>query len=285
MAALFFAMGAALGSFFNVVALRYDPDKFLFARAVIGGRSHCPRCRAALRWFELIPLISFLAQLGRCRRCGVRISPRYFLVELTAGLLALIAFFRFGAPDVWGREMALASLWALVFLVLLIVALIDFRLTIIPDEANVAIVALGVGIAALSASNFGPVSGSFLGPYAMIFGARENMALNIAVAILAAAALFGTLVGVTRGRGMGLGDLKLAMALAVPFGWPDIILLSAFAFIIGASLGGAAILARRTTLKGALPFGPFLALAALIVFLWAKPLLAGYFSLFGIIPI
>ncbi|MEK7110466.1 MAG: prepilin peptidase [Patescibacteria group bacterium] len=285
MTALFFALGAALGSFLNVVALRYDPDEFLFARAVIGGRSQCPHCRATLRWFELIPLVSFLIQSGRCRRCGAKISPRYFLVEVAAGMLALVAFLKFGAPDVWGREMALAALWALMFLVLLLVALIDFRLTIIPDEANALIAALGVGIAAVGAPGFGLVSGSFLGSYAIIFGARENIFLNIAVAVLAATVLFGALVGVTRGRGMGIGDLKLAVALALPFGWPDVLLLFAFAFIIGSLVGGVAILLRRMTLKSALPFGPFLALAALIVFLWAEPMVAGYFSLFGLISI
>ena len=126
---------------------------------------------------------------------------------------------------------------------------------------------------------------SFLKYYANLFPFQESVLGNRAFAAGAGVLFFGLVIAATRGRGMGIGDLKLAVALALPFGWPDVLLLFAFAFIIGSLVGGAAILLRRMTLKSALPFGPFLALAALIVFLWAEPMVAGYFSLFGLISI
>ena len=90
MGIILFFFGAAVGSFINVLATRYDPAAFLFSRRVIGGRSHCPGCGKTLRWFELIPLFSFLVQGGRCRRCKKRLSIQYLIVELLSGLIFVL---------------------------------------------------------------------------------------------------------------------------------------------------------------------------------------------------
>src|SRR3989344_2404324 len=86
---LLFIFGAVLGSFINVLAVRYDPERFIFDSKVIGGRSYCPHCRKTLRWFELVPLMSFLFQRGQCLGCGRRISFQYPLVEIVAGLICV----------------------------------------------------------------------------------------------------------------------------------------------------------------------------------------------------
>ena len=81
-----FAFGIAIGSFLNVISIRYNPDKFLFSLKNLRGRSHCPHCKKTLRWYELAPLFSFLIQGGRCRGCATKISWQYSIVEFLTGL-------------------------------------------------------------------------------------------------------------------------------------------------------------------------------------------------------
>lgn len=278
-----FIGGTLAGSFLLVVARRYDPDRFIFSRTVIGGRSRCDGCEKTLEFFELIPLFSFLFQLGKCRACRTRLSLQYPLVEILCGLIFVFVprtlFAGSVLPLTVSQYAGIAS-WILVFLTLLLVTLIDLRLYIIPDEANIFLVILGIAILIAGVPPFGVLSGSFLGPYALIFGLREGIFVNRFIAVFSAALLFGGLVFVTRGKGMGMGDVKLAAALAVVLGWPDILLSIILAFIIGSFFGLAAILARRKSWKSALPFGPFLALGATLVFFCGEELVRGYFSLF-----
>ncbi len=308
MSAILFVLGLAAGSFLNVVIARYAPERFLLGRQVAGfpsraarrddsaqgvpsrrsldegGRSHCMSCGRTLRWFELIPLISYIAARGRCRRCGAKIGIRYPLVELAGGIFFAVVprmvgdFYFLPAPS----RAALDALWILAFLTLVVIAAIDIRFTIIPDEASVFLAALGVAIAFVSHPLFGATGGSFIGPYAIMFGVRGSMIMNRLFAVLAALAVFGLLFLLTRGRGMGFGDVKLAAAMALLFGWPDIIILAAIAFIAGSLVGAGFILAKKRRRNGFLPFGPFLALAAVIIFFWGTKILAWYFSLAGI---
>lgn len=277
-----FIFGAIIGSFLNVVILRYDPDKFLFSPAVIGGRSHCPKCGHKLNWFELIPLLSFILQSGKCRNCRAPIRWHYPLVELTSGLIFVLVPGVVTSPYLSPAFFAAsAALWVLVFLTLLVVAAIDLRLNIIPDEANIFLVLLGIMLAVLSARDFGPAEGSFLGGYALLFGLRESLVLNRIFATGLALAFFGLIVGLTRGRGMGLGDVKLALALALVFGWPDGLILTLLAFILGSVFGGGALLLRKKKMGSFLPFGPFLALGSALTFFMGRAILAGYFGLLG----
>src|SRR5438876_921150 len=88
-----FLFGAVLGSFINVLSLRYDPDGRIFSKDILFGRSHCPHCKKNLSWYELIPLFSFLIQWGWCRSCRVRLSFQYPIVECISGLaVAFIPF-------------------------------------------------------------------------------------------------------------------------------------------------------------------------------------------------
>lgn len=275
-----FILGALFGSFVNVIALRYDPDKFLFSRTTTGGRSHCPNCKTQLRWYELIPFVSFIIQRGKCRTCGARLSLQYFLVELIGGLIFLIVPLGVHQPfitqNVW---IALSALWILAFLLLLIAALIDIRLTLIPDEINVLVFILGVVNIFLAQSLF---QKSFLGPFAMLFGGFGPLWLMHLVGALVGALFFGLLIFVTRGRGMGMGDLKLALALGMLFGWPDVSLIIGLAFIIGSFVALGFMAGHRKSLKSLLPFGPFLVLASFVVFLWGERILNFYFRLFPV---
>ena len=286
-----FGLGLAVGSFINVLSLRYDPDKFLLNTKVMGGRSYCPHCRNKLKPFELVPLLSFIWLRGRCRTCRTKLSFQYPLVELVSGLIFVLVPYFLRHSDVFGffgshlenpiGYTLLASSYTLIFLALLLISLIDIRLKLIPDEANIFIAILAIPIIILQSSEFSLISGSFLGPYAGIFGIRGNIWLNHGLALLFGVIFFLALILITRGRGMGVGDLKLAGALGLVFGWPDIVLIIALSFILGSILSLPSLIAGKKGMKSFLPFGPFLALASLIVYFFGHDLMRLYFSLFN----
>lgn len=274
-----FAFGAIIGSFINVLAVRYHPDRFLFKKGSLRGRSYCPRCRSALRWFELVPILSFLLQRARCRHCSGAISFQYPVVEILCGLI--FVFVPSSVQSLPGSSLAyyISTLWTLVFVTLLLIALIDTRLSIIPDEANIILGILGILIAYVSAPAFGFGGGSFLGPYSFLFGYHGNIWTSRAVGVLFALVFFGVLFFLTRGRAMGVGDIKLGAVLGIIFGWPDILLVVALSFIFGSLFGAYVIFSGKKTMKSLVPFGPFLALASGVVFFFGSNLLDLYFRL------
>ena len=249
---ILFIFGTAIGSFINVVATRYDGDHFLLANKVIGGRSHCSGCKKTLRWFELVPLFSFIAQGARCRRCHASLSFQYPLAELISG--AIFVF----VPFVFGLAVLPSVIWVLVFESLLLMSLIDIELGIIPDEINIFLGVLGALLAI------------------------DSMAESRIIGALVAGAFFGALILITKGKGMGMGDLKLVVPLGLLFGWPAITIVLMFAFFTGAAIGLLSIAFKKNTMKGTLPFGPFLATSAAIVFFWGPGLVQWYASLLGL---
>jgi prepilin signal peptidase PulO-like enzyme (type II secretory pathway) len=246
-----FIFGLAIGSFVNVVATRYDGEHFLFANKVIGGRSHCDGCKKTLQWFELIPLFSFVMQGGRCRTCKAKLSVQYPLVELASGLIFLFV------PLALAPSIA-AIFWIIVFESLLLMTLIDIELGIIPDEICIFLTVLGIVLAI------------------------NNDPVSRLIAALVAGAFFGLLILITKGKGMGMGDLKLAIPLGLLFGWPTIALVLMFAFLTGAVAGLIAIAFQKNTMKGTIAFGPFLAIGAAIVFFWGPSLVTWYLSILQI---
>lgn len=279
---LLFLFGLAVGSFLDVIATRYRPDTFLLSKKVIGGRSRCTKCGKTLEWFELIPILSFVLQAGRCRSCKTRLSTEYPFVELISGLIFLfVPHFLSLAPGLSIVELVLSSaLWILVMLTLFLIALIDLRTQIIPDEANLFLGILGIALALVVSSRFGLVEGSSIGHYAALAGLRGNIWLNRAAAALIAGFFFFVLIYITKGRGMGGGDLKLAASLGLVFGWPDIGLVVGLAFVLGSVAGIFEIVLKGKTLKHLVPFGPFLSLSALLVFFCGERILDFYFALF-----
>ncbi|HEX4104214.1 MAG TPA: prepilin peptidase [Candidatus Paceibacterota bacterium] len=276
-----FVFGLAIGSFVNVLALRYDGEHFLFDPRVIGGRSHCPHCKHTLRWYELVPVISFVVQRARCRNCGARIGSQYPLVELLSGFIfALVPFSLQGAPVV------LPTLWVIAFEILLLIAYVDIRLRIVPDELNIFLGIAGIFIAVFTVGYFGMANVSLFGAYAGIFGLQNNFWIAHLAGALAGAAFFWLLAFVSpfvfKQEGMGMGDVKLALPLGFLFGWPDILLLYGAAFVIGALAGIAMIIARKKAMKQTLPFAPFLVAGAAIAFFLGTPLVGWYFRIIGL---
>ncbi len=277
--AFLFCIGLLFGSFLNVISLRYNPDKFIFHSDVLGGRSRCPHCGMKLRWFELIPLVSFLAQSGLCRSCKKRLSLQYPVVELLSALVFVSVPWRLGLesfPD------ALSIIWIFVFLSLLLIALIDLRIRIIPDELNIFLLLLSLLIILLGVSDFNHFSNTYIGHYALLFGGRESIWLSHGLGFLFGFSFFMILVFLSRGRGMGGGDVKLGAALGFLFGWPDIAVLIPLSFIFGSLFAIPLLISGHRGRKDLLSFGPFLVLGASTIFLFGYQILHFYFSLFRI---
>lgn len=278
---LLFFLGAAVGSFLGLISDRYREDLPLWDKKIIGGRSHCEFCKKQLRWFELVPVISFLIQAGKCRSCRHRLGLRYLFFEITSGLVFI------SVPCVLSQYFyvinytfyILSALWISIFSILFLVSLIDYRLRIIPDEANLMLVLPGALITFFQP--FNDISGSFLGHYAMLFGWRSNPWINHLMAAAIVGLFFAAIIFATRGRGMGGGDMKLAAAMGFVFGWPDIILSLILAFIFGSIFGAMEITLGKKGLKSKVPFGPFLAFSGLVVFMFGYQIIDWYFGLFA----
>ncbi|MFA0756790.1 MAG: hypothetical protein YPKNTGVA_002319 [Candidatus Fervidibacter sp.] len=231
-----FLFGAAVGSFVNVCIYRL-PRRL----SILHPPSHCPHCGTYLTAADLVPLLSYLWLLGKCRYCKTPISPRYFVVELVTALLFVAAVHRYGASV--GAALVALSLAALV-----VIAVVDWEFFLVPDEAVWALGVLG-GIRCL-------LTGEPLRALMVGFGGALVGALTIWLIGIVGRWLF-------RREAMGFGDVKIAAAVGMHLGltWAllPFFLLSVF---VGALLGVGLALLQRRALTGYMPFGPALAMAA-----------------------
>jgi leader peptidase (prepilin peptidase)/N-methyltransferase len=243
---IIFVSGTVFGSFFNVVIHRLPRGESL----VLPG-SHCPHCGRAIRWWDNIPLVSFLLLGGRCRYCRRPISWRYPAVELVTGLLLTAAWLRFGPSGEW-----LAWLTASLLTLLLVpIFFIDLEHRLVPNVITYP----------------GIVAG-------LLLAAAGGRLVNAAIVAAGAGLVFLAIALLSRG-GMGGGDVKLAAMLGAFLGWPDAAVGILLAFIGGAAVGVALIVAGLRTRKDAIPFGPALATGALIALYAADPLIRWYVGL------
>jgi leader peptidase (prepilin peptidase)/N-methyltransferase len=222
---------------------------------LIAPRSQCPRCRHQLRWFDNIPVVSYLFLRAKCANCGKAISPLYPAVELLACLFAIVAAIRFGGdPRLYG---ALVLSFALIP-----IAFIDARHFIIPDD--IVLPMLWLGLLCNAFDLFAPLRDA-------VFGAVAG---------------YGTLWSVywlhrlaTGKEGMGYGDFKLAAMLGAWLGVGLVPLVLVLAFAAGALVGTGLTIARRTGIAMAIPFGPFLAAAGWVSLYWGDALIGAYWTL------
>lgn len=274
---LLFVFGLIVGSFLNVISLRYQPGQKI--SEIVGGRSRCPICLKTLAWYELIPVFSFFLQGGKCRHCGHRLSLQYPIVEIFSGLIfSMVPYY------LNNFQFIISLIWVLIFCLLLLLSIIDFRQSIIPNQINLSLGILGLILIFVNHyyNKFDYLSSSFLGHYAAIFGLRENIWINYAFASLAGMIIFGLVIILSKGKAMGWGDFKLIGALGLIFGWPDILMVIFSAFIIGAVVSIVFLVGKKKKMKDAIPFGPFLAIGATITFFFGYQIIDGYFRLFGL---
>jgi leader peptidase (prepilin peptidase) / N-methyltransferase len=253
-AALVGVLGLLVGSFLNVVIHRLP--KMLEAQwaaecAELNGqalpeqaklnlivpRSRCPECGHEIRWYENIPVLSFLALRGKCSSCGTRIGFRYPVVELITGALFFFCATR------WGWTMTTA-VWCIFCATLVALTCIDWDTTLLPDDMTLPLVWLGLIVAAL----------------------RWNPLVTLPDALWGAVAgylslwlVYWAFKLVTGKEGMGYGDFKLFAALGAWFGWQALVPIILMASVIGAIVGIAMKLSSGLREGGYIPFGPFLA--------------------------
>lgn len=195
--------------------------------------------------------------------CRKKLSWQYPLVELASGLTFLLPLyfnnaFNFAPATLY----PLSVVWILVFLIFILIWAIDARLSVIPDELNIGLAVLG--IAFIDLNN----------------GFQSGLWLNHLLAAAGGAVFLGMIIYWSQGRAMGMGDLKLAVALGLIFGWPNLFLILALAFIFGAVVGIGLLAFKKKGMKDAIPFGPFLILGSLTIFFFGQTLVETYFYFF-----
>jgi len=263
---IFFIFGLIIGSFLNVVIFRFNTQKSF------GGRSGCMSCQNKLTWLELIPVFSFLGLRGRCKNCKTKISLQYPLVELITGFIFALLFLKFQDLFFWNTFTFTFTyaFYAVIFSLLLVIAVYDLKHKIIPD-----ILSLILGILTLAGLFFfqtdGSLSFSFHLPTLLGFCSGLIMASPFAFFWL-----------VSSGKWMGLGDAKLAISLGWLLGFPFALYGLTFAFWIGAivglsliifsHLGGASLANKKYGMKSEIPFAPYLVLSTSLVFLFGLSL-------------
>ncbi len=213
-----FALGLAIGSFLNVFILRYSPEDKFFDWKRTKGRSHCPHCHKTLSWYELIPLASYMIQRGRCRVCQARLTVQYPLVELASALIFVFVpkiiqnFFFFTGTKYTLLLSGSSAIWIIVFLLLLSAFIIDLRHYIFPNTANITIFILGILWVVLGSELgvFSSVFGSsFLKQYGVALPSFSSIWLNHLLGAVAGSLFFFLIVVLSRGKAMGMGDVKL----------------------------------------------------------------------------
>ncbi len=243
-----FLFGLVVGSFLNCVIYRLETKQ-----TFLKGRSFCPYCKQVLKWQDLIPVFSFLILRGKCRYCRKRISYYYPLVELFTAIIFFLIFWHldFGFDLTFG-------FWILISSFLIIIFVYDLKHFIIPDKII----------------------------YPAIFIALLRTVLGVpprtVLVAFGAAGFFLLIVLISRGRWMGVGDIKLAFLMGLLLGFPYILVALFFSFLIGAIIGIGLILAKRKTMKSEVPFGPFLVTGTFVVLFLGQRIIQWYLNLFNI---
>jgi len=261
MGVIFFVLGLCCGSFVNMLVYRTAVDYGLLklgrdksrpytnnSRGLIHQtRSYCDYCGKQLDWYENIPVVSWIVQRGKTRCCRKKLSILYPITEIITGLLFLIHDSRFMIQE---SNVTLWVLGLLIIVFLVFSAVFDVKYMILPDFSTVILV-----ISALVFWGFG-----HLGEW------------NYLVSAAAAFGFLGLLYLITKGRGMGLGDVKLAIFMGLFLGWQKTILAFYIAFVGGALIALVLMVFKKAGRKTLVPFGPFLIFGTLVAWFWGDQL-------------
>jgi len=232
-------IGLCIGSFLNVLI-----DRLPKGETVTWDRSRCDHCGKALRWFELVPVISFIFLGGKCLRCKKKLKIQYPAIELVTAL---------GFIGIWNAygisPFAFLGL-LLVYCAFVVTLIIDFRHQIIPDSMTLL---AGFGAA--------------LWVWQTVPTARWA---HHGIAALLASGFLYIVWAATRGKGMGFGDVKFAIVMGILLGLPNTVVALYAGFLTGALVGVILIMKKAKTLKSKIAFGPFLIIGTVIAFIWGS---------------
>jgi leader peptidase (prepilin peptidase)/N-methyltransferase len=269
-------LGLLIGSFLNVVILRLPPrmewqwkrdarevlelpeDPSPAPPGIVVKGSHCPKCGVGLKPWHNIPVVSWLALRGRCHGCGTAISLQYPAVELITGVLF--------AAVVWQLGVSWQALAALAFTAVLVAASgIDLRTTLLPDDLTLPLLWLGLLIS---------IPALFVDPIQAIWGA--------AAGYLSLWSVYWGFKLLTGKEGMGYGDFKLLAALGAWCGASGIIPILLMSSVIGAIVGSLWLSLKGRDKATPIPFGPYLAAAGWVQFLWGEQIVGAYMRYAGL---
>lgn len=242
---IFGLYGVVIGSFLNVLTLRLP-----LKESVTLKRSHCMTCGHTLSWYELFPLFSYIFLGGKCRHCKSKISIQYPLIEAANGILYVIVFLVHGIS-------VETILYCLCASALLALSLIDWRTQEIPVGFNIFILLLGLVRLITDIGNWS----------------------QYVIGLFAVSGFLYLLFLITKGRGIGGGDIKLMAATGLLLGWQ----LNIIAFLLGCVLGSIIHLTLMAVKKAnrVLAFGPYLSMGVYIAMIWGEQLVSWYLSMWA----
>lgn len=239
-----FILGTIIGSFLNVCIYRIPR-----CESIVFPPSHCPHCGYRLAPGDLVPILSFIAIKGRCRECGAKISPLYPFVEISTGLLFVLAFQRYGFSYMFLSSIILLS-------TLIISAFVDMEHGIIPDKVTIPSIALGLFIHGFFIPSVlaDSISGCFLGAGSIL------------------------LIVILSKGGMGGGDIKLFAVAGMFLGLGKTLLSLFLSFVFGSVAGILLIIVKKKGAKDSIPFGPFIALGGTLSMLYGDMIISWYLN-------
>jgi len=243
---IIFLYGIVLGSFLNVLIYRLP-----LKENIVTNRSHCMRCGKQIQWYDLVPLVSYIILRGKCRNCGDEISVQYPLIEAMNGVGYVLIF------TVSGFTL-LSILNCFLFSILIVIAVIDWRTFEIPFSLNISIGVLAVLRIIMDISNL----------------------LDALIGFCVISGFLMIIFFITKGNGIGGGDIKLMAAAGLYLGWKNIML----AFVVGCILGAIIhlILMKVYNKNHMLAFGPYLSAGIFITILYGDKIIAWYLKYLSI---
>ena len=241
---IIFLYGIVIGSFLNVLIYRLPKHENIATK-----RSHCMECGYQLKWYDLVPLFSYLFLRGRCRKCGTRISIQYPIIEAANGILYVLIFLRYGLTIE-------TLLYCLLFSALLALSVIDFRTFEIPVGFNIFILILGLVRVATDYKNW----------------------LLYLIGLVSVSLFLFAIFAISKGRGIGGGDVKLMAATGLLLGWK----LNLLGFVMGCILGSIIHIIRMKVSKEGrtLAMGPYLSLGVVLTVFFGEYIISWYMSFF-----
>ena len=285
---LTFVSGLFFGSFLNLVS-----DRVVKGEQILKGRSHCDHCKKPLKPRNLIPVISFILQRGKCDMCSKKLSWYYPFSEIITGLAFVGAAYisnvfllaNFSTVQTFVYLTIVASFYV-------ILALTDLKYNLIPNKIVYPAIAVVFLFIVFSTGLFlytyyqGLIADDF-GQYLLEAGIMKVQTFNILknllwllVSSFGIAGFFALLVWITKGRGMGGGDITLGFLIGVFNGFPFNILAIFIGFVLGAAVSLILVVFKLKSLKDTVPFGPFLIIGSVIALLWGPAIWTYYINLF-----
>ncbi|WII73425.1 prepilin peptidase [Bdellovibrio sp. 22V] len=248
---LFFALGAIFGSFGNVIIYRLPREE-----SVVKPRSYCYSCKTPIKWYDNIPIFSWFILRGKCRNCGAKFSFRYPLVEILTGVLFALSYHYAGIS--WTLLEYLLFVFGLV-----VCTFIDLDHMILPDEFTLSGIVIGLIGAALNPQR------EFLDSlFGVLMGGGFLWGMAYVYYLL------------TKNEGMGGGDIKLLAWIGAVLGWKAIPFVIMSSAVIGSVVGLIAARKQKEGLKTMIPFGPYLALGAVLYLFGGETIALWYLDLF-----